>query len=62
MSEKKLKITLKRSTIDYNKKQKLTVETLGLKRLHHTVIHNETPQILGMIKKVSHLVEVEEIS
>lgn len=62
MADKKLKITLKRSTIDYCKKQKLTVEALGLKRLHHTVIHNETPQILGMIKKVSHLVEVEKIS
>ena len=62
MAEKKLKITLKRSTIDYNKKQKMTVEALGLKRLHHTVIHKETPQILGMIKKVSHLVEVEETS
>ncbi|MBD3289969.1 50S ribosomal protein L30 [candidate division KSB1 bacterium] len=62
MAEKKLKVTLKRSVIDYNKRQKLTVEALGLKRLHHTVIHQETPQILGMINKVSHLVEVEEIS
>lgn len=62
MAEKKLQITLKRSTIDYNMKQKLTVKTLGLKRLHHSVIHNDTPQIRGMIKKVAHLVEVKEIS
>lgn len=62
MADKKIKITLRRSTIDYNKKQKLTVKTLGLKRMHHTVVHTVTPQILGMIKKVSHLVEVEEIS
>ena len=58
----KLKITLRRSAIDYNKKQKLTVEALGLKRLHHSVIHNDTPQIRGMIRKISHLLEVEEIS
>ena len=62
MAKKKLKITLKRSTIDYNKKQKLTVKALGLKRLHHTVVHEDTPQIRGMITKVTHLLEVEEIS
>ena len=61
MAKKRLKITLRRSTIDYHKKQKLTVQTLGLRRLHHSVIHNDTPQIRGMIKKVSHLVEFEEI-
>ena len=62
MAKKKLKITLKRSTIDYNKKQKLTVKALGLKRLHHTVVHEDTPKIRGMITKVTHLLEVEEIS
>jgi large subunit ribosomal protein L30 len=62
MAKKKLKITLTRSTIDYNKKQKLTVQALGLKRLHHTVVHEDTPQIRGMITKVTHLLEVEEIS
>ncbi len=60
--QKKLRITLKRSTIGYNKKQKLTVQTLGLRKLHQTVEHNDTPQIRGMINKVSHLLEVEEIS
>ena len=60
MAGKKLKITLRKSTIGYKKNQKLTVEALGLKRLHHSVVHKDTPQIRGMIMKVSHLVEVEE--
>jgi len=60
--QKKLKITLKKSIIGYNIKQKLTVRTLGLRRIHHSVEHNDTPQIRGMINKVIHLVEVEEIS
>jgi len=59
--KKTLKITLKKSIIGYNKKQKLTVRTLGLRRLHHTVVQIDTPQIRGMIKKVRHLVDVEEI-
>ncbi|UCE04760.1 MAG: 50S ribosomal protein L30 [bacterium] len=59
--KKKLRITLKRSPIGYHKKQKVTVRTLGLRKLHQTVEHNDTPQIRGMINKVSHLVEVEEI-
>lgn len=62
MAEKKLKITLKRSTINYHRKQKLTVQALGLRKLHQTVIHNDTPQIRGMINKISHLLEVEEVS
>ena len=61
-TRKKLKVTLKRSVIGRQKKQKLTIEALGLKRLHHTKIHTETPQIRGMINKVIHLVNVEEIS
>ena len=61
-TKKKLRITLKKSTIGYNKKQKVTVRTLGLRRLHHTVEHTDTPQIRGMINKVSHLIDVEEIS
>mgnify|MGYP000179698937 CR=1 FL=1 len=59
--KKKLKITLKKSPIGYNKKQKITIRTLGLRRLHQTVEQNDTPQIRGMINKVSHLVTVEEI-
>lgn len=60
--QKKLRITLKRSPIGYVKKQKITVRTLGLRKIHQTVEHNDTPQIRGMINKVNHLVEVEEIN
>jgi large subunit ribosomal protein L30 len=62
MAKKQLKITLKKSTIGYNKRQKQTVEALGIKRLHHSVLKQDTPQIRGMVNKVSHLVEVEEVS
>ncbi|MGE5399831.1 MAG: 50S ribosomal protein L30 [Ignavibacteriales bacterium] len=58
---KKLKITQTRSIIDRNKKQKLTIEALGLGRPNYTVIHNDTPQIRGMLNKVSHLITFEEI-
>ncbi len=58
---KKLNITQVKSTIDRPKDQKLTVEALGLGKLNHTKIHNDTPQIRGMINKVSHLLKVEEI-
>jgi large subunit ribosomal protein L30 len=57
----KLKITQVRSAIDRDKKQKRTVEALGLGKLHRTVIHNDTPQIRGMINAVRHLVEWEEV-
>ena len=59
---KTLKITLKRSVIGYNKKQKLTVRALGLRKLHHTIEQADTPQIRGMIRKVIHLVDVEELA
>lgn len=58
---KKLKITQTKSIIDRPKTQKLTIESLGLSRPNYFVIHNDTPQIRGMIRKVSHLVKVEEI-
>ncbi len=57
----KIKVTLVRSIIDKPKKQKLTVKALGLKRINHTVVHSATPQILGMIRKVKHLVKVEKV-
>ena len=59
--EKKIKITQLKSTIDRIKNQKLTIEALGLGRPHYSVIHNDTPQIRGMIEKVKHLVKVEEV-
>jgi len=57
----KLKITQIRSTIKRQEKQKRTIAALGLRRLHQTVIHQDTPQIRGMIDKVSHLLKVEEV-
>ena len=56
----KIKITQTRSNIKRPKDQKLTLEALGLKRTHQTVEHEDTPQILGMINKVKHLVTVEK--
>jgi len=59
---KKLKITLKHSLICCLPKQKATVEALGLRKKIGTVaLHDDTPQIRGMINKVKHLIAVEEI-
>ena len=57
---KVLKITLKKSAIGFDRKQKQVVEGLGLRRLHHTVELADTPATRGMILKVRHLVEVGE--
>jgi large subunit ribosomal protein L30 len=57
---KTLKITLRKSAIGFDRKQKQVVEGLGLRRLHHTVELPDTPATRGMILKVRHLVEVEE--
>jgi len=59
--KKQLKITQVRSIIDSHFRQKRTIRALGLKRINHSVVHDETPQIMGMINKVSHLVKVETI-
>ena len=56
---KKLKITLVKSAIGFDKKQKLVVEGLGLRRLNHTVELPDTPATRGMILKVRHLVDVK---
>lgn len=58
----KLKITQLRSIIDRIEPQKRTIKALGLGRPNYFVIQNDTPQIRGMIRKVSHLVKVEEIA
>jgi large subunit ribosomal protein L30 len=58
---KKLKITQKRSAIERQEAQKRTIRALGIRRLHDTVVHGDTPQIRGMIAVVHHLVEVEEV-
>lgn len=57
-----LKVTLTKSPIGYNKKQKETVKALGLRRMGRSVTIGDSPQIRGMIAKVSHLVEVEEVT
>jgi large subunit ribosomal protein L30 len=58
--EKVLRLTLVKSPIGYTQRQKDTVRALGLRRMHQTVEHGDSPVIRGMIAKVSHLVEVEE--
>ncbi len=58
----KVRITWKKSAIGYAKDQKRTIRALGLKRLNHTVEHDESPRILGMVHKVRHLVTIEELS
>jgi len=58
---KQIRITLVRSPIGSKKKQKLTVQALGLRRMNTSVVHKATPQIRGMINRVSHLVSVEEV-
>jgi large subunit ribosomal protein L30 len=57
---KRLKITLVRSTIGFNKTQFETVRGMGLRRLNHTVELADTPETRGMIHKVRHLVTVNE--
>jgi len=58
-SGKRLKITLLRSTIGFNRTQAETVTGLGLRRLRHSVELADTPETRGMIHKVRHLVSVE---
>ncbi len=58
---KEVKITLVRSTIGRNKRQRETVKSLGLKKLQSSVTQAATPDILGKVKAVAHLVKVEEI-
>jgi large subunit ribosomal protein L30 len=57
----KISVTLKKSTIGYSHRQRRIVESLGLRKLNHTVEHQDSPTILGMIAKIGHLVEVREI-
>jgi len=56
----KIKITQVKSGIDRSKRQKATLRALGLRKINHTVEQEATPQILGMVKKVQHLVSVED--
>ena len=58
---KKIKITQVKSVIDRSERQKRTVEALGLRKINSSVEVVATPQILGMVRKVNHLIKVEEI-
>jgi large subunit ribosomal protein L30 len=57
----KLKVTQRRSAIDRPRDQKATVRALGLKRINDSVTKDDRPEIRGMIAKVRHLVDVEEV-
>lgn len=56
----KIKVTQVKSQIKRPQEQKRTLEALGLRRIGQVVEHNATPNILGMVNKVKHLVSVEE--
>ena len=57
----KIRITQVKSKNGKPERQKRTIEALGIRKLNHSVIHEATPQILGMVVKVKHLVKVENI-
>ena len=57
----KIKVTLLKSLIGKNEKQRVTVKTLGLTKVNSSVVQQDTPQIRGMIEKVAHMVKVEEV-
>ena len=57
----KIKVTQVKSVIDRSKRQKATMIALGLKKMNRSVVHETTPQILGMVAKINHLVRVEQM-
>ena len=59
---KKIKITLVKSPIDRPERQKKTLKALGLNKMNATKEVEATPQILGMVRKVTHLIKVEEVA
>jgi large subunit ribosomal protein L30 len=61
VKERRLRVTLVKSPIGYTQRQKDTVRALGLHRMHETVEHIDSPSLRGMIAKVVHLLEVEEV-
>ncbi len=58
---KKLRITYVKSSIGYSERHKATIRTLGLRRLHQSVVHLDSPTLRGMLAKVNHLVRIEEV-
>jgi large subunit ribosomal protein L30 len=61
MADTKLKITLVNSAIGSSERQKATLKALGLRKLNHFVIKNDSPEIRGMIVKLNHLLSVETL-
>jgi large subunit ribosomal protein L30 len=61
MMAKRLRMTLVRSPIGYSVRQKRTVEALGLRKMQQTVEHPDNPAVRGMVERVIHLLEVEEV-
>jgi large subunit ribosomal protein L30 len=57
----RIAVTLRKSTIGYSHRQRRIVQSLGLRKLNHTVEHDDSESIIGMIKKVGHLVDVVEL-
>ncbi len=60
-AEKKIRVTLVKSPIGNQHRQKLTVKALGFQHLNESIVHPDNPSVRGMIYKVRHLVRVEEI-
>ena len=58
--KKTLQVTLVKSPIGYNQRQKDTVRALGLRRLNQTVEHQDSPALRGMLQSITHLIQVEE--
>ena len=58
---KRIKVTQVKSTIDRPERQKKTMAALGLRKMNASVEHNATPEVMGMVEKVLHLVSVEEL-
>lgn len=59
---RKVRVTLVKSPIGYKKDQRATAEALGLRKMNASAVHTETPQVRGMINKISHLLQVEEVN
>ena len=58
--QKQIKVTLVRSPIGFQPKHRACVRGLGLKRMHQTVVLEDTPSVRGMVNKVNYMVRVEE--
>jgi large subunit ribosomal protein L30 len=61
LPDKKLRVTLLRSRIGLLPKQERTLDALGLRRIRQSVVHRESPEVRGMLARVSHLVRIEGI-